>query len=229
MTGPEHTLRMEGMGKTFSSAAGPVHVLRGVNLTVCPGDFVAVTGPSGSGKTTLLHLAALLDRPTDGRLLFRGEEVSRVSEERVCALRRDHIGMIYQQFHLLPRRTALENVAFRFRYMEVDPRRANQASLEALERVGLDHLRDRAARLLSGGEMQRVAIARAIAVPPTLLLADEPTGNLDHASSEQVMACLEQLHRAGLTVMLATHSEDLAGRCTRRLCCDAGHLREAAA
>ena len=220
---------MEGLGKTFSSAAGPVRVLRHVDLAVNQGDFVALTGPSGSGKTTLLHLAALLDRPTEGRLFFRGEDVSRAGEERVCALRRDAIGMIYQQFHLLPRRSALANVLFRFRYMEIDREKADRAAREALALVGLDGIEDRAARLLSGGEMQRVAMARAIAARPALLLADEPTGNLDRAASEQVMGCLDRLHREGLTVVLATHNEGLAARCPRRFCCDEGRLREGSA
>ena len=226
MSGEGTTLRMEGLAKTFPSAAGPVHVLKDVNLAVRAGDYVAVTGPSGSGKTTLLHLAALLARPSAGRLLFRGEEVSAAGEERLCALRRDRIGMIYQQFHLLPRRSAIDNVAFRFRYMAVDPAEARRAAREALAGVGLDAVRDRPARLLSGGEMQRVAIARAVAAPPSLLLADEPTGNLDREASHQVMACLERLHQDGLTVILATHSEALADRCSRRLRCEGGRIRE---
>jgi len=184
----------------------PVEVLRDISLDFYHGEFVVVTGPSGSGKTTLLHLCALLDLPTRGHVLFCGEEVKNLS-----------VGVVYQQFHLLPHRTALENVLFRFRYVPHDFEESRRAAREALETVGLAEAADRPARVLSGGEMQRVAIARAIVLPPRLLVADEPTGNLDGDSAREIIATFQELHRRGHTILMASHNPTIAKQASRTL------------
>lgn len=217
-------LQMRGVTKQYPSPAGPVVVLRGVNLQVVPGEFVMVTGPSGSGKTTLLNLAALLDHPTSGDVVFRGEDVSASAEERLCDARKRNIGVVFQRFHLLPNRSALENVLFRFRYVTYTDRDARAAAESALAAVGLSSVADRKARLLSAGEMQRVAIARAVALRPDLLVADEPTGNLDRAAAEEIMACFRLLHGQGITILMATHNEALLKYASRHLVCRGGVL-----
>jgi putative ABC transport system ATP-binding protein len=217
-------LQMDGAAKSFPSPAGAVEVLRRIDVRVCPGDFLMITGPSGSGKSTLLNLAALLDPPTSGRILFRDRDVTDAPEAERCAIRRQEIGMVFQKFCLLPHRSALDNVAFRFRYTSVDPREGRAQARKALAEMGLEGIEDRPARLLSAGEMQRVAVARAVASPPTLLVADEPTGNLDRASADAVMDCFQRLHARGLTIVMVTHNEGLLKFCTRHMACRDGIL-----
>lgn len=213
--------------RDVSRAFGDVQVLRGVNLAVRRGEFLAITGPSGSGKSTLLHLAALLDGPTRGGIFLEGEDVSAAGADRQTELRKRKIGMIFQRANLLARRSALANVAFRFRYTNESATSARDAARRALETVGLGGIESRTARVLSGGEMQRVAIARAIALPPALLLADEPTGNLDRASANAVMETLAKLNRDGITILLVTHNEELLSYCSRHCTLHDGILREA--
>ena len=215
-------LAFENAGKTFRTPAGELTVLRDVTLDVQPGDFVALTGPSGSGKSTLLNLAALLDGPTAGRVLVRGEDTAGWNERRRCRHRAESVGMVFQTFHLLPNRTALDNVRFRFRYTRTPAARARRLAQDALAGAGLAERATHPARLLSGGEMQRVALARAIAQPPDLLLADEPTGNLDAAAARLVRERLTALHRAGLTIVLATHNLEWLDCATRRWVCAEG-------
>jgi len=222
-------LCMRGVCKSFPSARGPVDVLRDVTLSVHRGDFVAVTGPSGSGKTTLAHLCALLDRPTSGSLLFDEQDVSAMDEQQRTSIRKHKIGMVFQKFSLLPHRTARENVLFRFRYLDRRPDDAGELALAALARLGLAHVADRPARVLSGGEMQRVAIARAVAETPHLLIADEPTGNLDAGSAAEVMQCFRHLNREGITILMVTHNTDLLPYCNRHLLCTVGGVSEVAA
>ena len=212
-------LAMQSVSKTFPGPRGGVAVLAGVDLAVYPGEFVVITGPSGSGKTTFLHLAALLDRPTTGRIVFRGEDVSGLDEERLREVRKRAVGMVFQSFHLLRRRTALENVLFRFRYLDVPRAEARARAGDALARLGLAGQSDRAVRLLSVGEMQRVAIARAIALPPALLLVDEPTGNLDADAAGTVMEHFRALNRQGITILMATHNPALLAFGGRHLRC----------
>jgi putative ABC transport system ATP-binding protein len=228
MTPDAPVLEMRGVTKSFATTAGRVDVLRGVDLAVRRGDFVAITGPSGSGKSTLLNLAALLDRPTSGEVCLDGQDVTRLDDESACEIRKLKVGMVFQQFHLLPRRSVRENVLFRFRYTDRAPDETGRAAEFALDAVGLSAIAQRAARLLSGGEMQRVAIARAIALRPALLVADEPTGNLDRASAEGVMDCFTRMNRAGLTILLVTHNEHLLHYCTRHLACRDGRVEECA-
>lgn len=208
---------MKSVTKSFAIDSGQVDVLRHVDLSVSKGEFVALSGPSGSGKTTLLHLAALLNNPTSGKVLFDGEDVSAINDSSLCQIRKRKVGVVFQKYYLLPYRTAYENVLFRFRYLDQDMIAAKYWTDHALEMLGLTDIADRPARLLSGGEMQRVAIARAIAFEPKLLLADEPTGNLDRVSVTSVMDYFRTLNQAGITVLMATHNEKLLKYCTRHI------------
>lgn len=228
---PAHApiLVLDRVGQTFPSPAGPVDVLKDVNLRIMTGDFAALTGPSGSGKTTLLHLAALLAAPSAGRVLFEGLDTAGLDEATLCRQRSRRVGMVFQQFHLLPHRSVLDNVLFRFRYVPHQRHEAETQARAVLRQFGLDHLDRQPARVLSGGEMQRLAIARAVVVPPALLIADEPTGNLDAENADLVMRCFRQLHAGGLTVLMATHNLALLDACTRRFHCERGALQEAAA
>jgi putative ABC transport system ATP-binding protein len=223
-------LELRAVHKAFPSPHGAVTVLHDVNVSIRPGEFVAVTGPSGSGKTTFLNLAGFLDQPTSGVVRFAGRDgrdpaASRqpaprpdpATEVALARLRRRRIGMVFQRFCLLPRRTVLENVLFRFRYLDTPRPEALALAREALAEVNLTEHAGQPARLLSGGEMQRVAIARAIAVPPDLLLVDEPTGNLDPASAAAVMAQFRRLNRRGITILMATHNPALLADCHRTL------------
>lgn len=219
-------LSMENVSKSFVTPQGPVTVLRSVSLDLQAGEFAAVTGPSGSGKTTFLNLAALLDRPTGGTIRFRGETVSGFAESRLDSLRKHRVGMVFQRFCLLTHRTVLENVMFRFRYLDVPHATARQLATRALAELGLAPQAEQPVRLLSGGEMQRTAIARAVALPPDLLLVDEPTGNLDGAAAETVMKCFLTLNQRGITVLLATHNPALLGYCKRHLVCHEGTLTD---
>ena len=224
--GAEHQarLRLENVRKVFRGAAGAVEVLRGVELSLAAGEFGVITGPSGSGKTTLLMVAGLLLPPDGGRVWFDGQEVTGLGEGDLAEVRKHGVGMVFQKFCLLPHRSALDNVRFRFRYLDHDPRAALRLSEAALERVGLADKARQAARLLSAGEMQRVAIARALALPPKLLLADEPTGNLDPDSAARVMALFRELNRAGMSILLVTHNADWAAPGTAHWTMRAGSL-----
>ena len=215
-------LEMIGVTRTFRDSGGPVAVLRGVNLSITPGEFVIITGPSGSGKTTLLNIVAMLDRPTSGRSSFDGREISSLSDAELCETRGRRIGMVFQKFHLLPCRSVIENVLFRWRYVAAGRDDSPAAAHQALAGVGLGDLAHRPVRLLSAGEMQRVAIARAVALPPALLVADEPTGNLDGSSATTVMKCFQALNARGITILMVTHNEHLLEYATRHLACEGG-------
>ena len=204
----QERLRLAGVRKAFRTASGEVEVLRGVSLALGAGEFGVITGPSGSGKTTLLMVAGLLQPADGGSVWFDGREVSGLGEGETSEIRKHGVGMVFQKFCLMPHRSALDNVEFRFRYLECDAREARKLSEAALDRVGLADKAKQAARLLSAGEMQRVAIARALALPPKLLLADEPTGNLDPDSALRVMALFRELNRAGMSILLVTHNAE---------------------
>jgi putative ABC transport system ATP-binding protein len=199
---------------TLSSAAGPVNILSGVSLSVAPGEAIALLGPSGSGKSSLLMVAAGLEAPTQGHVSIAGTDITRMGEDELARFRRDHIGIVFQSFHLIPTMTALENVA-----VPLELAGASDAFAKAkaeLEAVGLGKRLDHYPGQLSGGEQQRVALARAIAPRPSVLFADEPTGNLDTHTGEEISELLFALHtRAKTTLFLVTHEERLAQQCSR--------------
>ena len=223
----QERLRLENVRKTFRAAGGEVEVLRGVSLELGAGEFGVITGPSGSGKTTLLLVAGLLQPVDGGRVWFDGQDVSGLGEAAAAAVRQRGVGMVFQKFCLLPHRSALDNVEFRFRYLDEDPRAAREMALAALDRVGLAPKAKQAARLLSAGEMQRVAIARALALPPKLLLADEPTGNLDPESAARVMELFRELNREGMSILLVTHNPEWVAPGTAHWTMHDGHLAHA--
>jgi putative ABC transport system ATP-binding protein len=207
---------LHGLSRAFPGSP-PVHALRGVDLTVQAGDYLSVIGPSGSGKSTLLHILGLLDRPTDGDYLLDGQSTAAASESRRAQLRGGQIGFVFQQFHLLPHRTVLDNVLLATRYSGVPRDEREARARAALGRVHLEHRIEAMPTTLSGGERQRVAVARAVVTGPSLLLADEPTGNLDTANSAEVLDLFDELHREGLTLIVITHDPVVSARAQRRV------------
>ena len=201
--------------KRYQMGDVTVHALRGVSLDIDAGDFVAIMGTSGSGKSTLMNIIGCLDRPTSGRYLLAGREVSRLDGDQLAQIRNHFIGFVFQSFNLLRRTSALDNVELPLIYADVIARERRRRAQAALERVGLGARLDHHPSQLSGGQQQRVAIARAIVTEPKIIVADEPTGNLDSRTSIEIMALFQELGRSGITVILVTHEPDIAEYASR--------------
>ncbi|HEX2047173.1 MAG TPA: ABC transporter ATP-binding protein [Acidimicrobiales bacterium] len=201
-------MELEGVTRRF----GELQVLQPTSLAIPGGGYVAITGSSGSGKSTLLHLLGLLDKPSTGTYRFDGQDIAELGDDERATLRGRSIGFVFQAFHLLAARTAAENVEFGMLYQGVPQRERRERATDALERVGLPHRDTALARTLSGGERQRVAIARALAADARMILADEPTGNLDSVSGEVVLGLFDDLHASGLTLVVVTHNPEVAAR-----------------
>jgi putative ABC transport system ATP-binding protein len=207
--------------KSYTMAAETVHALRGVSVSIDRGEYVAVMGPSGSGKSTLMNLIGCLDSPTRGSYSLNGRQVARMSDSELARVRNEEIGFVFQMFNLLPRSTALQNVELPLVYAGVPARTRRDRAQRALETVDLAARVGHRPNELSGGQRQRVAIARALVNNPSLLLADEPTGNLDSRTGREIMALFDQLHKAGNTIVLVTHEPDVAAYAERTI-----HLRD---
>jgi len=217
-------IRAEGLRKDYRIGRGIVHALQDVDLEVQRGDFVAVLGPSGSGKSTLMALLGCLDTPTQGRYWLEGVLVSRLSRDQRALVRNRKIGFVFQSFNLLPRVSSLRNVVLPLLYAGVTGKRAERMAHVALERIGLADRAHHRPTELSGGQQQRVAIARALVNQPSLLLADEPTGNLDVGTSHEILHTLQTLNEAGMTILLVTHEPDIAAFCRRTVTFRDGRL-----
>lgn len=213
---PSPAIQLDDIHLTLSSDAGEVNILRGIDLNIKRGETVGLVGPSGSGKTSMLMVVAGLERPTSGRVQVASQDITDLNEDKLALFRREHTGIVFQNFHLVPTMTALENVALPLEF--AGRSHAFDAARDQLDAVGLGHRLEHYPGQLSGGEQQRVALARAFVTEPTILLADEPTGNLDGHTGESVMELLFDLHaRKNTTLLLITHAPALAQRCSRVL------------
>jgi putative ABC transport system ATP-binding protein len=217
----EPLIALEGIGRVYSTGRLEVVALRDVDLAIAEGEFVAIVGPSGSGKTTLMNILGCLDRPTSGTYRLTGRSVGSLDDNALARVRSRTIGFVFQSFNLLPRTSALENVAAPLLYQGIGRRERLERARVALERLGLGDRLEHESSELSGGQQQRVAIARAIVTDPPLVLADEPTGNLDTAAGADVLAVLRELHAAGRTIVLITHEHDIADQADRQV-----HVRD---
>jgi len=227
MTDASTVISIKNLVKTYVVGEVEVRALRGVSLDVKRGEFVAVTGPSGSGKSTLMHILGCLDRPTSGQYLLDGQDVSKMSKDQLAEVRNKKIGFVFQGFNLLSRTTALDNVELPLLYRGGKMRASerHKLAMEALSAVGLGQRADHHPNQLSGGQQQRVAIARALITTPSILLADEPTGNLDTRTSIEVMGIFQRLNiERGITVLLITHEHDIAEYGSRIISCRDGHI-----
>lgn len=202
------------MVKSYQMGHGIVSALKGVDLQVKRGDMLAIMGPSGSGKSTLMHLLGCLDKPTEGTYLLNGQNISELDDKALSLIRATQIGFVFQSFNLIPQLNVVENVEVPFLYRQ-DKKEYKQSIICALERVGLGHRLDHLPTELSGGEMQRVAVARALAINPFLILADEPTGNLDFETGSSILALFQELNTQGVTIIIVTHDEFVGKHCQR--------------
>ncbi len=217
----EHLIQVQNLKKIYGSGEIAVHALAGVDVGIEQGEFVAIMGPSGSGKSTLMNILGCLDRPTSGAYVLDGEDVSEMSKEELADVRNRKIGFVFQSFNLLPRLSALGNVMLPMMYRpedRLDVYEREDWAIAALESVGLGNRLDHRPNELSGGQQQRVAIARALVNKPPLILADEPTGNLDSRSSVEILALIHDLHAQGVTILMVTHEPDIAAHAGRVIC-----------
>lgn len=218
-------IELRGVERVFQLGDSQVHALRRLDMSIAPGEYVAVMGPSGSGKSTLLNLIGLLDRPNAGLYLLEGRDVTTLSPDEQARVRSERIGFVFQSFHLVPRLTAAENIALPLTLAGIAPRERAKRVARALADYGLETRADHRPDQLSGGQRQRVAIARATVMQPAVILADEPTGNLDRATGEEVIHLLEQLNGRGVTLIIVTHDPNLGSRARRQLLMEDGALR----
>ncbi|PWK78059.1 putative ABC transport system ATP-binding protein [Mucilaginibacter oryzae] len=203
-------ITIKDIGRKYVIGAEVIHALKSVSLSINKGEFVALMGPSGSGKSTLMNILGCLDTPTKGQYVLNGIDVSRMTDSQLAEVRNSEIGFVFQTFNLLPRNTALDNVALPLVYAGVSKEKRTERAAGALKNVGLGHRMDHKPNELSGGQRQRVAVARALINNPSIILADEPTGNLDTKTSIEIMGLIEDIHAKGNTIILVTHEEDIA-------------------
>jgi len=213
----EAIIDLDGVHKRYATGKLDVHALRGIDLRIACGDFVAITGPSGSGKTTLMEILGCLSRPTEGRYRLQGRAVDEIDADGLARLRGEEIGFVFQSFYLLPRLSVAENAELPLAYRGVGRRERRQRALEVLEQVGLGHRARHLPSEVSGGERQRVAIARALVNRPSLILADEPTGNLNSRTGDEILALLRETHGEGRTLVIVTHDRRIGEQARRRL------------
>lgn len=210
-----NVIEIRNIIRDFKLGTEIVHVLKGIDLDIVRGDYVAIMGPSGSGKSTLMNLLGCLDTPTAGSYLLNGKDVSQMSDDQLADIRNTEIGFVFQTFNLLPRTTALDNVALPMVYAGAPKSVRHKRAAEVLTDVGLDDRMDHRPNQLSGGQRQRVAIGRALVNSPSIILADEPTGNLDSKTGHEIMSLFEKIHKAGNTVIMVTHEEEIAAHAHR--------------
>ena len=213
----EAVIRVVGLGKSYATAAGLFPALRGVDLTILPGEYIAIMGPSGSGKSTFMNLLGCLDTPTIGDYFLTGSNVAHMDKDALAILRNRTLGFVFQGFNLLPRMSLQDNVALPLVYAGADKETRRAAAREMLDKVGLGKYAESLPSRISGGQQQRVAIARALVNRPRLILADEPTGNLDSHTSEEIMRLFGELNAEGITVVLVTHEQDVAAHAKRQV------------
>lgn len=203
-------IQLEEIVKSYFMGKQAIPVLKGINMEILKNDYVALMGPSGSGKSTLMNILGCLDSPTSGKYILNGQDVSQMVDDDLAAVRNKEIGFVFQQFNLLPRLSALENVALPLVYAGIPKKQRTEMAMDVVKKVGLETRSHHKPNELSGGQCQRVAIARALVNAPSLILADEPTGNLDSKTSVEIMEMFQQIHESGNTVVLVTHEEDIA-------------------
>ena len=233
MSATQPLIRVAGLYKAYDTPAGPFPVLKDVDLDIAPGEFVAIMGPSGSGKSTFMNILGCLDKPSSGEYILDGNSVATLSGDQLANVRNRTIGFVFQGFNLLPRISLEDNVALPLVYSRIEKSERRERARQQLEKVGLGTYARSLPNRISGGQQQRVAIARALVNRPRLILADEPTGNLDSQTSEEIMALFEELNREGITIVLVTHEHDIATHARRlvhfrdgRIVHDGDHIHE---
>lgn len=210
-------IRLKGLSKHYPMPHGTVHAIRNINLEISSSEFIAIMGPSGSGKSTLLHLLGCLDTPSEGSYLLNNQNISHLNDTELALIRSSQIGFVFQSFNLIPQLNVYENVEVPFLYQQIPAKKKEEKILQSIERVGLKQRMFHLPSQLSGGETQRVAIARALAIEPLLILADEPTGNLDSETGKTILKLFQELNCQGATIILITHDEQVGAYCQRIL------------